>query len=158
VSTSLTWTATDVENTMRIVLQGSVNEDADFESLLATIKTRQHVVISLKGIGALNSCGVREWVNFVREIPAEIQIELEDCSPVVVSQLNMISNFVGHAKIVSVVAPFICDSCGNEEERILNVADGTFPELTGTTCGKCHDEMVFDDIEDSYFAFLDAGT
>lgn len=150
----LHWEIQQQGDVLHVQLQGSIDEDADFAALLGELEKSQKLRMDLSQIHRINSCGVREWVNFIRNFPENIQIELEQCSPVVVSQINMISNFLGSAHVLSVQAPFVCDACGQEQNVLLTMEPGKRPTLNQIACSACGGEMQFDDIEDSYFAFL----
>lgn len=146
---------TRVENGIEVVeLVGDIDEDSDFSELVALLRGKE-ARLNLRGIARINSIGVREWVNFVREVGEGSKITLEECSPVVVTQLNMIANFAGAADIRSVVAPYVCDECGNEEDVLLEVAAVVADnDVLGTRpCGKCGATMELDDLPESYFAF-----
>jgi ABC-type transporter Mla MlaB component len=135
-------------------LSGPINEDTDFAPLLAELQDRKQVCMDLAGIRRINSCGVREWVNFVRALPSGLQLEVDKCSQPMVTQINMISNFLGSARILSVHAPFLCESCGHEDAVLIAVEKGRSPDLVPRPCPKCNQAMQFDDLEESYFSFL----
>jgi len=137
-----------------IKLTGAVNEDTDFAPLLAEIAKREQVQIDLSGVHRINSCGVREWVKFIRSLPANRELAFVNVSPALVNQINMISNFVGSARVLSAQAPYLCDGCGHEELVVTDLTSGALPELPSRPCPKCGAQMEFDDLEDSYFAFL----
>jgi hypothetical protein len=150
----LEWTIEPRGDLTFVQLKGSVDEDADLAALAKDLKTWVSLRFDLSKIIRVNSCGVREWVNFMRSLPQCGPVALENCSPVVVAQLNMISNFVGPARVLSVQAPFVCGSCSHEENVLLEVEAGKTPVLGEVACPKCKAAMTFDDIEDVYFAFL----
>jgi ABC-type transporter Mla MlaB component len=150
----LNWKIVDGDVT-KVALQGPIDEDANFAPLIEQLDQRGKVRFDLSGIARINSCGVREWVNFIRALPKSCNIELEKCTPAVVSQLNMISNFAGTARVLSVHAPFVCDACGREEDVLVDVESGQTPSVGEIQCGSCGGKMEFDDVESSYFAFLD---
>src|SRR5688572_23269192 len=89
----------------RVVLSGEITEDADFSPLLLPTKK---LVIDLSQVTRINSSGLREWIEFVRSSNrAEVQLVLERCAPIVVTQLNMIWNFAGKdGQVRSVYAPY----------------------------------------------------
>jgi hypothetical protein len=153
VTDRLNWKIQDGEVT-HVALHGPVDEDANFAPLVEQLRAKGRVRFDLSGIARINSCGVREWVNFIRALPNGCTVELEKCTPAVVSQLNMISNFAGTARILSVHAPFVCDQCGHEEDVLINVETGKAPKLAEMRCKSCGGPMEFDDVEDSYFSFL----
>lgn len=152
--TRLAWQVQRSNGVAVVTVSGSVDEDADFAALARDIAPHKQLRMDLAEIDRINSCGVREWVNFIRSIPADSSIELVRCSPAFVSQINMISNFTGAARVSSVQAPYVCEECGHETRVEFDVSPGQQPELPEVPCPECKAAMEFDDIEDSYFAFL----
>ncbi len=153
----ITWTIHSEGETTRVLLTGSVDEEADFKDLIRQLARSRTIRLDVGGVRRINSCGVREWINFIHAIPPASAVEIENCTPVVVSQLNMINNFVGAAKILSVHAPYVCLSCGREAAVLVDVSGGR-SALAPVRCSGCGEPMEFDDIEDTYFAFLDDAT
>lgn len=139
---------------MRVTISGDVDENADFSTLRDELAGR--VVMDLAGLRRFNSCGVREWVNFQRDlVGAPVELELHACSPAVVSQLNTISNFGGAARVVSFLAPYVCEACEREEQRLIEVApDPRDTTLPAFACERCRNPLVFDDLADRYLSFL----
>ena len=82
---------------------------------------------------------------------------LHDAEEAPPSQLNMIYNFRGRAKIRSFYAPYVCDACGREEEQLIDVpaqAPGIRPNLPTFACPDCQAVMEFDDLPERYLSFL----
>jgi hypothetical protein len=69
----------------------------------------------------------------------------------------MIFNFRGAAKVRSFYAPYVCDACGHEEEKLLDV-QAQFPGGVGKVpefaCEQCGAPMEFDDLPERYLSFL----
>ncbi len=154
---ALVWNlARDAQQAVVVKLSGAIDEDAQLERLAAELtKVASALRLDLAEVRRINSCGVREWVNFMRTLPKTSSIDLENCAPVVVAQINMISNFTGHARVASVKAPFVCESCGFEAEATVSVVANKRPHFSSQTCPKCSKPtFVFDDVEDSYFGFM----
>jgi anti-anti-sigma regulatory factor len=155
VSSGLNWSLQQDRASVVVSLTGAIDEDANFERLLSKLNNMSAIRIDMSGVGRINSCGVREWVNFVRALPSNADLALEKCPSVVVAQINMISNFAANARILSVKAPFVCDSCGHEEEILVDLQRGEKPSLEARACSSCGKKaLVFDDLEESYFAFI----
>jgi anti-anti-sigma regulatory factor len=155
----LTWQVADAGERQRVKLRGEINENADFSDL--TTHLSGDVDLDLEGISRINSCGVREWVNFVRDLRNVRTLRFERCSPVVVLQLNTIFNFRGRAKVSSFLAPYVCESCHADEYRLL-VVDEHFPErgarqhpsVPSFRCQRCNGVMMFDELPERYLSFL----
>jgi len=138
-------------------LSGEINENADLLELRRQL--RGDVELDLENITRVNSCGVREWVNFVRALDGHVDaLQFARCSPVVVLQLNTIFNFRGSARVVSFLAPYVCEVCHVDEYRLLVVAehfpDRANPHVPAFRCGRCGGVMVFDELPERYLSFL----
>jgi hypothetical protein len=141
---------------MVVQLRGEINENADFTELKRQL--RGEVMLLLDGITRINSCGVREWVNFVRELEEVGSLVFARCAPTVVMQLNAIYNFRGRARVQSFLAPYVCEPCRVDEYRLLDVAEH-FPNRSSTNvpsfpCPRCGRAMQFDELPERYLAFL----
>ena len=157
-SVALSWRIKERPGFTTVEFTGEIDENADFSELKKRL--RGPVVFQLAEIRRINSCGVREWVNFVRDLPAVTELTFSHCSPPIVTQLNMIFNLRGNARVRSFYAPYVCESCGHEEDKLLDVqsqllgaAGGKFraPEFT---CDQCGAAMDFDDLPERYLSFL----
>ncbi|MBK8012107.1 MAG: hypothetical protein IPK13_12225 [Deltaproteobacteria bacterium] len=139
-----------------LALSGDITEKADFSPLLAS--SLSPLVVDLLDIGRINSSGVREWLSFVRKLSAEgRQLVLLRCSPAIVQQANMITNFLGNAEVHSTLAPYYCPSCDHDhfEEISTQGVDQQTPQLADQIpCPHCGQMMEFSDLSSDYFAFL----
>jgi hypothetical protein len=160
---ALSWRIKERPGHTLVEFFGEIDENADFAELRRRLTgTGGTLVFQLGDVRRINSCGVREWVNFVRELgtPAAGELVFTHCSPAIVTQLNMIYNFRGQAMVRSFMAPYVCPRCDHEEEKLLDVsvhfASGSrktrvAPEFT---CPKCSSKMDFDDLPERYLSFL----
>lgn len=157
----LSWQIDEGPEGMVVKFAGEIDENADF----AELRRRLHgeVVFHLGGVRRINSCGVREWVNFVRELPEVTGLEFTHCSTAIVTQLNMIYNFRGNARIRSFYAPYVCESCNAETDKLLDVEtqfpnpplhQGSIDQVPAFACERCHEPMEFDDLPERYLSFL----
>ncbi len=136
-----------------VALKGVLDEDSKFEDIR---KIEGSFTFNFKELNSINSCGVRSWVNFMKEI-SNREVSYEECPPLVVRQMNMVPSFVGHARIVSVFIPYVCDGC--EAEKLVLVDSGVFSGgkvqiEESFACDSCkEEEMVIDGNPEQYFAF-----
>ncbi|MBT4791363.1 MAG: hypothetical protein HON90_07315 [Halobacteriovoraceae bacterium] len=141
------------DNEHLVKLFGVLNEDSTF----AVIENEQvrKLVFDFEQVTGINSCGIREWTNFLKCLDAEIELVYINCSVKVIEQVNMIVDFTKRgAKIETFYAPYFCDSCDKEVETLLSsdkVVGGNAPALN---CSSCGSEMEFDAVETQYFEFL----
>jgi len=141
-------------------LSGVINERTELNGLFDGIEG-DTLIINLKGVTRINSCGVRDWVNAAKPLAAKFTVTYEECSRAIVEQLNMIVNFLNSGKIVSFFAPYYCDSCDEEHEMLVVISehfededDLEEPEAPDFDCPKCGKTMEFNEDEDKYMSFL----
>jgi hypothetical protein len=158
-SVALSWRIKERPGFTTVEFFGEIDENADFAELRRRLKGA--VVFHLAEVRRINSCGVREWVNFVRDLPSVTELTFTHCSPAIVTQLNMIFNFRGQAKVRSFYAPYICESCNHEEEKLLDVQSqfpsgqpGALGRVPNFSCESCSEPMEFDDLPERYLSFL----
>jgi len=117
------------------------------------------VVLNVSGMTRMTSFGVRQWLKAMDALPKTIaELYLLGCPTFFVDQLNMVLNFGGQAKVLTVVAPHTCPSCGVESGETIDVlaeraslAKGVLPEKE---CARCGGKLEFDETPESYFAFV----
>jgi anti-anti-sigma regulatory factor len=144
----------EVGSVFIVRLKGQITEDSALLEVLAQSQGRE-VIVDSSGLTRINSCGVRDWVRWVKGLEERSNhMSFIRCSPVVVAQLNMISNFAGAGNVLSIQAPFLCTECSEEKFIVLEsrdlAASSALPEVSCTSCGAI---MEFDEIPESYFEF-----
>src|SRR3954447_15331476 len=108
------------------------------------------VVLNVSGMTRMTSFGVRQWLKAMDALPRSItDLYLLGCPTFFVDQLNMVLNFGGPGKILTVVAPHTCPSCGVESEEQIdvladraNLVKGGLPEKE---CARCGGKLEFDE-------------
>lgn len=139
-----------------IWIRGQIDEDFDAGELSKAFTP--NVVLHLEDVRSISSCGIREWISFISELPPGIHLEFEKCSIPITRQFGMLSNFRGPGLIRSFYAPYYCDECDEETERLVKVT-GNF-EVDGDSatperkCAVCGGPLEFDGVERVYFSFL----
>jgi len=136
----------------RLVIGGDFTEESDFGP--AAAQARGEVEVDLGAVRRINSSGVREWVGFVRAAGKAARLTLHRCPVSFVSQMNMISNFVGGARVHSVLVPGLCSGCGAAREELALVADLRAGRRDLPPCGACGGAVELDADESEYFSFL----
>src|SRR5262249_6871175 len=139
-----------------VKMGGVIDEDNELGDLTERISAGT-VVIDLGEVERINSCGVRDWVNWLTKVEkGGNKMVLVECSPAIVSQINLVNNFTGSGIVKSFFAPYFCPNCDREKVLLVEAAEmGAGPHRAPTCrCDECDGVMDFDDMEDSYFAFL----
>lgn len=140
---------------------GPIDADAEVHLTQLLPKLGKQIVFNFKNVTAVNSCGVRSWINFMRELQKDQRsIVFDECTGEIVMQINMIPSFKGNANIRSVYGSFACEGCGHEED-ILFEAGKNLPKspdagLAAVKCKACGAEMELEEMEEEFFAFLAA--
>jgi len=127
-----------------------------FGAIGPSIKT---LVIDVSGMTRMTSFGVRQWLKGIDALPKSLSdVYLLGCPTFFVDQLNMVLNFGGSAKVLTVMAPYTCPSCGMESGETVDVlgdrttlAKGGVPEKE---CSRCNGKLEFDETPESYFSFV----
>ncbi len=139
-----------------VKLAGVIDEDNELPGLVEKIPAGT-AVIDLAEIERINSCGVRDWVNWLGRLEGQrTRIVLVSCSPAIVAQINLVNNFTGAGSVKSFYVPYFCPECDQEKLLLAETTEmGPAPhEPPICRCDECDRVMDFDDLADSYFAFL----
>lgn len=139
-----------------LAFEGSVDEDAIFSSIEVV---GGKIVLDLKKVSSINSCGIREWIKWVQTIPSSANITYKNCPKVIVDQINMVAGFLPeNATVESFYVPYYSEDTGNEK-MVLFTRGKEFSE-SGVAAPEeikdeeTGDEMEMDVIEAKYFKFL----
>ncbi|MBU1534772.1 STAS domain-containing protein, partial [Myxococcota bacterium] len=149
------------ENITYLSVIGIIDEDNNLQEIAERIGSGT-VILNLNHIERINSCGVRDWVNWLSSIEDKgAKVVLVECSPAIVAQINLVNNFTGNATVQSFYAPYFCAGC--DKEKVLLIESTTMqnvenPSAPISRCDECDGVMEFDDMEESYFAFLKTTT
>jgi anti-anti-sigma regulatory factor len=139
-----------------VKLGGVIDEDNELGELVEKIPMGT-AVIDLGEIERINSCGVRDWVNWLSKLEYNgTRSVLVECSPAIVAQINLVNNFTGNGVVKSFYVPYFCPECDEEKVLLVEATDMGPPPHEPPTCrcDECDLVMDFDDMPDSYFAFL----
>jgi anti-anti-sigma regulatory factor len=140
-----------------VKLSGVIDEDNELGALGDKLGTNT-AVIDVSEIERINSCGVRDWVNWLSKAEkGGAKVVLVECSPAIVAQINLVNNFLGQGQVKSFYAPYFCPNCDLEKVLLVETRDmaGAHPfKAPSCRCDECDGPMDFDDMEESYFAFL----
>jgi anti-anti-sigma regulatory factor len=139
-----------------VKLAGVIDEDNELTDLVDKIPVGT-AVIDLGEIERINSCGVRDWVNWLSRLETSgTRSVLVECSPAIVAQINLVNNFTGSGIVKSFYVPYFCPECDEEKVLLVEATDMGPPPHEPPTCrcDECDLVMDFDDMPDSYFAFL----
>lgn len=145
-----------LDGRLNVLLTGTIDEDADFNPLEGL--SQPEVVFDFYGVTMLNSCGIREWINFISKLPEATRITYRRCPQIIIEQINMVHGFFrAGAVIESFYAPYYCEKCDKEAKVLIKAKEVQGRHAPQAACPHCHDgQMVFDALEEQYFHFLKA--
>ena len=135
---------------------GSISESFDPSDVpVGETSVERPLRVKLGHVKRLNSTGVREWLMFVRSLPAGTFV-LEDCAVPFVQQLGMIFNMAPAAAVLSIQLPFFCAKCN--KATIVTVATRSARGVASTPerCPQCDSDMEFDELPEAYLGWIDA--
>lgn len=137
-----------------IKLAGEMTEESGVQLLMLYDDATKKCIFNMAGVTDINSNGVRAWIVFFRDFRQEREIEFEACSPVIVAQMNMMRSFSQKARVRSVLAPFMCNTCRLEIAVLIEERDfpppGSLPRAP--RCKSCGGAAEFQDV--GFFDFL----
>lgn len=137
---------------------GQVDEEAVFPTFndLGT-----EVFIDLSGVTAINSIGIRSWIQWFSQY-GSIHFTFINCPKALVMQMNMVEGFLPEkAEVQSMQVPFFCESCDEERELMFEVGreiivngDNVTLKYDKTKVCKPDCETELDVSEAKFFRFL----
>ncbi len=151
----LTVTREQKDGITQIRLSGIIDETVDLSKQIGPLPPS--VVFVCRDISQINSQGVKVWIEFFsKAFASKIRFKFTECSPVIVEQLNYITNFACGGEVVSVLVPFFCEKCLKEIRGVIKAEDlkRVSYKLPPVQCPKCKSHATIDDVAEEYFAFL----
>lgn len=145
--------------TLVLEIKGNVDEDSNFQP--QDVGGSSAVTLDLEGVTAINSVGIREWIKWVKTLPASARLTVRRCPKIIVDQINMVAGFLPAGTIVeSFFVPYFSDASGNEKMILFQNGkefkggDVFPPAEVKDDSGEL---MEMDVIEAKYFKFLKNG-
>lgn len=133
--------------------------DETFSSAAILGDAAGHVLIDLGTLERISSFGVRNWIECVSKLPANVaSLSIIHAPPIIVDQFNMVEGFSGIAQLLSVLAPYHCGTCQESRTRLIDIdahreviaAEGV-PEQR---CRACNSVLEFTEMPGEYFDFM----
>ncbi|MCB9557839.1 MAG: hypothetical protein H6707_17135 [Deltaproteobacteria bacterium] len=147
----------ELEEATLVKMSGVIDEDNELAQTVDRIKGPT-VLVNAADVERINSCGIRDWVTWLGTIEDKAPtLYFLGCSPAIMTQVNLVNNFTGHGRIFNFYAPYFCSNCESDKMLLIDISTAlrSKPFAAPTCrCNSCDHTMEFDDIESSYFAFL----
>lgn len=123
-----------------LTLHGTLDHAFEGRKVAEVVHTKK-VIVNLRNVRRFASWGMSEWMDFLR-INATRELYLVECSTYAMSQINIVTGLLGHAKLVSFYASYRCGSCSEEHETLFLIPrdreiirDLPSSQQECTTCG-----------------------
>lgn len=144
---------------IRIRFPDRIDEDTVFPDVFSGAAEGADLVIDFKGLETINSPGVRGWVEWVRNFGPEKRVEMVNCPPCIVDQLNLMCEFLPEGALIrSFDVLYFCPECDRERtvlfERGRDFSAGAVDVKSDLPCPQCGGRMDLDVIESQYFWFI----
>ena len=141
-----------------VALQGDFTEITDFTALNKRVEGERLIDFNAAAVRYISSAGVRGWCQFLKNLDPDKHYTFRHCSIAFASQAAMVPMVIGDGEVLSLEAPYFCETCDREELRLLEtmalLRDGDHVVPPQLSCSICGGELEFDDVPDRYFAFL----
>ena len=138
-------------------LHGDFTEMTRFDALAARLATARAISFDLAAVRYISSAGVRTWCELLGQL-GHARLSFRHCSTAFITQAAMVPMVLAGGAVRSFVAPYYCDACGHDDERLLEVGaiakDGDRLVAPRLACARCGLPSDLDDLPDRYFAFL----
>lgn len=147
------WEIFEQPDRSRVVIKGDITEASSLATLVPLLVGR--VDFDLSQVAYINSLGVRDWIRFLRSVNIQ-GYEFHACSVPFVLQAALIPQMLGRGTVVSFFAPYYCESCDHQEDRLLQSAAILAANYTPPVfhCPSCDGTLELDDLPERYLAFL----
>lgn len=138
----------------RVVISGSIDENADLEAIFAKLEPLP-TVVNLRDIERVNSIGVHRWIPLVTAAAKRHPLEIEEISYALVQNANVVANLFGTATLHSCMAPYFCARCNDNLTVVVTAEEVAETEFRppAKRCVRCNSEMELDEL-DGYFALF----
>lgn len=139
----------------KVKVTGVIDEDVDFSQY--NLAGATSVEFQLGEIKSINSCGIREWIQWVSGAGA-VPVSYHQCPKVIVDQINMVQGFLpDKGKVMSFFVPYYSDDSGDEKSILFTYGkEYTDSGLAQSPSVKddSGNPMEMDVVEAKYFKFL----
>lgn len=162
-SRDTTQTSDPILPQFEVDLEGDITDGSDLGAKFTGLPLPPGAILRVhcSQVRYINSIGVKQWVLLFEGYRVEgARLTFHGCSPAIVSQLNLMGNFIRKDEIESLQLPFLCPNCQREQLIERTVAE-LKPEPTGAMklpeppCESCATPLAFDENPVEYLHFLD---
>jgi hypothetical protein len=141
---------------LHVKIIGVIDEDINFTAI--NPGNCKKILFDFQDCELINSCGIREWIQFLGKLPKNLAIEYANCPQIIIEQVNMVKGFItANARVKSFYAPYFCETCDKEHAVLIESSQIKNMKAPEIKCPTCQYVMDFDAIATQYFHFLTNG-
>ena len=138
-----------------IILEVNGNIDELFSFQNVNFSGYKELIFDLQHLIAINSIGIRTWIQWNATIPKNIKIIYRNCSRVAVEHMQTFAGFYPSGTFVeSAYVPYYCDPCDKATDLLVRATDsntsGTVDIPDTIECQYCHNPATIDADKDDY--------
>src|SRR5690606_38119673 len=116
---------------LTVALHGILDQNATLPPL--NLRGIETIVFDFKGIEGINSFGIRDWLKYLRLLPAtDLRFVYRNCRPQIVDQISMVQGFcLESTSIESFYAIYSNPLCKKdcEVEVLVNAKEDGLPQM-----------------------------
>jgi hypothetical protein len=143
----------------RAVLAGRIDDACQLAELAGRMPPGD-VMIHTAGVTFVNSIGMREWGRLIRALRDRGAVTLEAVSDVLMTQMNLVSEFLGSVRITSFHASYLCPGCGFESSLLVDAVAHAAAlrqlQAPPLPCPECGQAMELADFPERYLTIFRA--
>jgi len=136
-----------IKNEDYIIMSGVIDEDAKFEGF---DKTTSSLTLDLESVEYINSCGIREWINWVeKHVVLYDEVKILNCPYNIIEVANVVASFFKpNFKVNSFYVPYyVADTDEAFYKLFIKEADYSggkleLPEMIDTLQGKAELDVI----------------
>ena len=136
-----------------LTMSGTLDHAFEGKKVAEAVGTKK-LLVDMREVRRLASWGMSEWMDFLR-ITAGCDLYLVECSTYAVSQINLVTGLLGHAKLVSFYASYRCSTCSAETESLFVIPTERelIRDLPGShqACARCGGQALLEEYPAAFF-------
>ncbi len=132
-----------------ILVSGYITED---NSLPALFEYRPPVVIDTKNVEMVNSCGLRDWIDWHQKIKGSIY--WVRCSPAIISLANEVSTILDSGTLINFHIPYFCEICKASKNILVSPHEAQKKHFDAPICDGCRNPLEPDEPLAYYLSFM----
>lgn len=139
-----------------LTMHGTLNEGFEGRKTATSVRTKK-LIVHMADVHRFASWGMSEWMDFLR-VTSDCDLYIVECSAYSVSQLNLVTGLLGHAKLVSFYASYRCTGCSEELQTCFLTPRDAIRDIPGSfrQCPSCGGRARLEEYPAAFFETIAA--